>query len=255
MYSIVLQFFLHCETAFLYLINAIILGNFFSIAGNIETNTAGGAKGGLAIGNPALRYRPRSIPHLGYENIDNVSLKKHFLRRMFRIKPTVRDSACGKLADHGLNSIEPYMALSIRRGDKVTETELIHTVDPYIELAEKAIQSHFDGNVPTMFVATDDCNVMSEFHEARPNWNFVSECDDISEANGFVFKEARHWTEEQTDAHYNKFIAEMIGMASAKYWIGVASTNVSYWVYFMRSLHAHDDSYIFVDKPFGVLPW
>jgi len=63
-----------------------------------------------------------------------------------------------------------------------------------------------------------------------------------------------HWTEEQTDAHFSKFITEMIAMASAKYWIGVSTTNVSFWVYFMRSLKAQDDTFVFVDKRPGVLP-
>ena len=172
---------------------------------------------------------------------------------MFRLRPAVREHACNRLASQPLN--DEYMALSIRRGDKVTEFELVSTVDPYIEKAEGAIQTHFGGRVPTFFVATDDCTVMEEFRQARPNWTFVSECDDVSEANGFVYKDMKYWTEEQTDAHFNKFITEMIGMASAKYWIGVSTTNVSYWIYFMRDARAHDDTYAFVDKKPGILPW
>lgn len=190
---------------------------------------------------------------MGYHDMDSIALKKHHLRRIFKIKPSFRDGACDRLAAHpDLNN--EYIALSIRRGDKVIEHELVATVDPYLEKAEKAIQSHFGGRVPTFFVATDDCTVMEEFREARPDWKFVSECDDVSEVNGFVFGDMKYWTPEQTDAHFSKFITEMIAMASAKYWIGVSTTNVSFWIYFMRSLKAQDDTFVFVDKRPGVLP-
>jgi len=213
-----------------------------------------GGKASLTTNDPKKRFEIMSIPQLGYNNVERLSLKKHFLRRMFRINADVRDRACHRLASQGLD--DEYMALSVRRGDKVTETSILDTVDPYIRLAEEGINSHFDGKVPTMFVATDDCSVMQEFRDARPEWTFVSECDNASEANGFVYKEMKLWSEEQTDAHFNKFIAEMIGMASARYWIGVATTNVSYWVYFMRSLEATDDSFIWADPPrVPGLPW
>ncbi|KAL7530928.1 hypothetical protein ACHAXR_003755, partial [Thalassiosira sp. AJA248-18] len=214
-----------------------------------------GGEHSLTMDDPSKRFRLRSIPHLGYVDVDNISLKKTFLRRMFRIKPNVREHACHRLASQGLD--KEYIALSIRRGDKETEMEILHTVDPYIKEAEAAIKSHFGGEVPTFFVATDDCAVMQEFREYRPEWNFVSECDNATEENGFVFKEMKFWNEEQTDAHFNKFIAEMIGMASAKFWIGVPTTNVSFWVYFMRHLQARDDTYAFVQKPLGHpgLPW
>ena len=213
-----------------------------------------GGKASLTTNDPKKRFEIMSIPQLGYNNVERIALKKHFLRRMFRINPAVRDRACHRLASQGLD--DEYMALSVRRGDKVTETSVLDTVDPYIRLAEKGIKSHFGGKVPTMFVATDDCSVMEEFREARPQWKFVSECDNASEANGFVYKEMKLWNDEQTDAHFHKFIAEMIGMASARYWIGVATTNVSYWVYFMRPLLADDDTFIWADPPrVPGLPW
>lgn len=180
----------------------------------------------LTSGNPKERFQLMSLPHLGYTDVDRISLKKHFLRRMFRLKPHVRDAACNRVASHGLEN--DYIALSVRRGDKETETSILHTVRPYIKAAEHAVKSHFGGVRPAFFVATDDCAVMAEFRKSRPKWNFVSECDNASEENGFVFKEMKFWNDEQTDAHFGKFIAEMIAMATAKYWIGVASTNVSY---------------------------
>ena len=211
--------------------------------------------GRLTMDDNSKRFELMSIPSLGYKDIDRISLKKHFLRRLFRIKPTVREHACNQMSRHRIEN--DYTALSVRRGDKVTETEILNTVDPYIKLAEQAIMSpHFNGIVPTFYVATDDCSVMNEFREARPKWTFVSECDNASEENGFVYKDMKFWNEEQTDAHFHKFITEMIAMASAKYWIGVPSTNVSYWIYFMRSLNAPDDTFVWAEEPVNPgLPW
>ena len=120
-------------------------------------------------------------------------------------------------------------------------------MQPYIDKAEQAIQSHFGGKVPTIFVASDDCTVMEELCAYRPQWKFVGECDNATGDNGFVLAHMKTWSLEQTDNHYHKFITEMIAMASAKYWIGVSTTNVSFWMYFMRHYKAHDDTFVFVD--------
>ena len=59
---------------------------------------------------------------------------------------------------------------------------------------------------------------------------------------------AKNWSEAQTDRHYEKFITEMIAMASAKYFIGTSTTNVAFWIYFMRHIDAQDDTWKFVDS-------
>ncbi|KAL7529880.1 hypothetical protein ACHAXR_003205, partial [Thalassiosira sp. AJA248-18] len=108
-------------------------------------------KGSLTTNDLSRRFRLRSLPQLGYVDVNNIALKNFFLRRLFRIKPHVREHACNKLASQGLDN--EYIALSIRRGDKETETEILDTVAPYVREAEAAIKSHFGGEVPTFFVA------------------------------------------------------------------------------------------------------
>lgn len=74
--------------------------------------------GGYLSADHEMRYRPRSIESLGYNEVDSISLKKHFLRRLFRIKEKVMNESCARLSAHpGLES--EYIALSVRRGDKV----------------------------------------------------------------------------------------------------------------------------------------
>ncbi len=198
----------------------------------------------LPIDDPR-RHKKRTIKTLGFWDLDNIIMKKTMLRRFFRILPQLRTSACSRLSQLGLD--QEYMALSVRKGDKVLEFAVMDSMKPYIDRAEIAIKTHFDGKVPKIFVASDDCNVMEEFRTLRPDWVFVSECDNET-ADGFALADVKKWTEEQTDKHFEKFMAELIAMASAKYFIGVSTTNVSFWVYFMRHMDAHDDTWEFVDR-------
>jgi hypothetical protein len=100
--------------------------------------------------------------------------------------------------------------------------------------------------MPKIFVATDDCSVMKELRELRPDWTFVSECDRSDEhAAGFVLADMRKWTLEQTDEHFHKFFVELLGLAGAKFYIGVAYTNVAWWAAYMRPYRW---SHQFLDK-------
>jgi len=211
----------------------------------IQQHEFGKFSGGLTHYDNPVRHKKRSLEHLNIYDVDSILMKKDFLRRFFRILPHFRELSCSRLSAHGLN--DEYIALSVRRGDKALEYTIEESLQPYIEKAEIAINTHFDGMAPTFFVASDDCSVMQELRDLRPDWNIVGECDNATEDNGFVITDMKMWTEEQTDRHYEKFITEMIAMASAKYWIGVSTTNVSFWIYFMRHANAHDDTFAFVD--------
>lgn len=211
----------------------------------IQNHEFGRRSGGLTNFENPIRHKIRSLEALGLWDMDNIYLKKNMLRRLFRILPELRNIACSRLSAHGLQ--EEYIAMSVRRGDKALEYELESSLQPYVDKAEIAIKTHFGGIPPTIFVASDDCSVMQELRELRPGWRFVGECDNASEDNGFVIADMLTWSLEQTDRHYEKFITEMIAMASAKYWIGVSTTNVSFWIYYMRHYKAEDDSFVFVD--------
>lgn len=211
----------------------------------IQNHEFGKRSGGLTTFDNPIRHKLRTIESLNMWDMENIQLKKTMLRRFFRILPQKRDIACSRLSKQGLQ--EEYIAMSVRRGDKAMEYELESSLQPYIDKAELAIEMHFGGNLPPIFVASDDCSVMKELRDLRPGWRFVGECDNATEDNGFVIADMKTWSLEQTDRHYEKFITEMIAMASAKYWIGVSTTNVSFWIYYMRHYDAGDDTFIFVD--------
>ena len=210
----------------------------------IQHHEYGKRSGGNQVIDYPDRHKTRNLDFLNLWEKDNIWLKKHIMRRLFRIKPQPREIACNRLKDHGLD--DKYMALSVRRGDKSLEYEVESDVQMYIDKAEDAIKTHFNGQVPTIFVASDDCSVMTELRERR-SWNFVSECDKV-DSHGFIISEMKHWTLKETDDHYHKFITELIAMATAHYWIGVSTTNVAYFVYFMRHYDMGDDSWVFVDS-------
>jgi len=197
------------------------------------------------------------LPSLGFPEIEGHDLKRHLIRRMWRPHPKYRKSSCAALENtHGLKAAE-YMAFSVRRGDKGEEKFAFTELSEYIAEAERHLYrfSSFMENhiVPKIFVATDDCSVMSEFRRMRPSWTFVSECDveENSKAaaqNGFALREFKDWSEAAEDAHFTKFFTEIYAMAMSRVFIGVGYTNVSWWVYFLRPFR---HSFILLDKPKG----
>lgn len=188
-----------------------------------------------------IRDSRHFIEYLAKSELDGHTLKFITLVRMWRPKPFVRDSACFALENHGLS--KDYLALSVRRGDKhKMEHVVIPKVGQYVDAAEEAIRDSFGGTQPKIFVATDDCNVMQEFRSLRPAWEFISQCDlkENSADSGFSYADMVNWKPDEIDRHYSKFMVELIGLASAKFVIGVSYTNVAWWILFMRRGAMHE---------------
>jgi hypothetical protein len=138
-----------------------------------------------------------NIDSLHYPTIEGHHLKRVMLRRMWRPLPNIRHETCTGLANHVQG--DEFMTFSVRRGDKASEEHFSYaTAQQYIDMAEQAIPGHFGGKVPTIFVATDDCTVMKEFREMRPNWKFVSECDKARTVGhaGFALTDMKQWSKK-----------------------------------------------------------
>mmetsp|Transcript_297 Transcript_297/g.422 ORF Transcript_297/g.422 Transcript_297/m.422 type:complete len:423 (-) Transcript_297:93-1361(-) len=187
------------------------------------------------------------IPYLNYIQAEGHGLKRNMLKRMWRPKANVRKTACEGLEKFGLS--QEFMVFSVRRGDKTEENMSFATTEQYVERAQIAIQEQFQGAVPLIFVATDSCEVMEELRALRPAWTFVGECDKMEhQEHGFALTDVPNWTEQQAEAHYMKFFTELFAMASAKVFIGVWYTNVSWWAFFMRQ-NGDLSSFILLDTP------
>ena len=176
-----------------------------------------------------------TIESLHYKDMEGHLLKKIMIRRMWRLLPHLRDATCQAL-DHRYGLHQEYLAFSVRRGDKKTVEHFEYAdLNDYLLTAETGgVQRQFDNEMPKVFVATDDCSVMRDFRNHRPQWTFVSECDRVQHEDGFALADMTAWTKEQTDAHFQKFFIELYALAIAKVYIGVATTNVAYWAFFMR---------------------
>jgi hypothetical protein len=150
------------------------------------------------IRNRRMYGQTYNINSLHYPNIEGHQLKRVMLRRMWRPLPHIRDETCSGLASHIQGN--EFMTFSVRRGDKASEENFsFASVQQYIDMAEQAIPSHFDGKVPTIFVATDDCTAMKEFRDLRPTWTFVSECDKqekIVGHSGFALADMKAWSQK-----------------------------------------------------------
>lgn len=161
-------------------------------------------------------------------------LKRYFLKRIWRPLPHVREAACIRM-ERLLNGSQDYIAFSIRQGDKTSEGMAFATMQQYIDKAEEILGADRP-SMPLVFVATDECKAIPELQALRPTWTFVSACDfdqDKNEHGYDVFENAK-WSSDEIQQHYSKFFVELFAMASAKIFIGVWYTNVSWWVYFMR---------------------
>ena len=83
----------------------------------IQYHNYGKHTGGLDDPNYPKRFEKRTIESLNYYDIEKIHLKKIMMRRLFRILPDKRNVACSRLVAKGLG--EEYIAMSVRRGDKV----------------------------------------------------------------------------------------------------------------------------------------
>ncbi len=59
---------------------------------------------GILDRNDPLRHKLRDIEALYLYNKDNIWVKKYMLRRMFRILPGLRETACARLKRLGLDN-------------------------------------------------------------------------------------------------------------------------------------------------------
>ena len=213
--------------------------------------------------DPAPRFW-REIPekvsflNMKYAHMDRHLFRYIMLKRILRFRPEVREKICSDLHKAGITGKEPYMAFSVRRGDKITlEKQELSPMSTYISMAKEGIDKFFDGKPPTIFVATDDCTVMEELRQSEPTWKFASLCDvlhDVKGMGGFNILELSKWTQEELDGHLLKFFAEVIGMTSSKYLIAYSQTNVANFVWSLRK-EPGLDSVHYVDKGGEKLKW
>jgi len=119
-----------------------------------------------------------------------------------------------------LSDLTPFVALHIRRGDKVKETDLI-PVDRYLEAI-----LHVKPEMTRVFIATDSYAAVDEFKSLCPeSWQVVSFCQPENmgySQTQFNGQESFHKKEQMicflTDLHF---------LAKSRYFIGTYSSNIA----------------------------
>lgn len=153
-------------------------------------------------------------------NVSGLSLKRHFMRRFWQLRPHYREMTCQSLlADHHDLLQKDYIAFSVRRGDKYLEGFSYPSMEEYVVAADPIV---LDGKDKLVYVATDDCSVMKELRTLRPSWTFESQCDliagggDDENHKGFALSEMVKMKSEDQEEHYRKFFVEIYAMALSK---------------------------------------
>lgn len=87
---------------------------------------------------------------------------------------------------------EPYVALHVRRGDKVKEHEL-SPLEKHMEAMESRT------NLRTIFISTDDYKVISEFQQKYPNWKVYTLTEPHEQGYQYQEFEARGASEKKLE--------------------------------------------------------
>jgi len=153
-------------------------------------------------------------------NVNGLSLKRHFMRRFWQLRPQYREKTCQSLlVDHHDLLQKDYIAFSVRRGDKYLEGFSYPSMEEYVVAADPIV---FDGKDKLVYVATDDCSVMQELRALRPSWTFESQCDlldgggDDENHKGFALSDMIKMNMSDKEDHYRKFFVEIYAMALSK---------------------------------------
>ena len=120
-----------------------------------------------------------------------------------------------------------YVAIHIRRGDKITEAPYV-ALEKYIEVLEQ----HALIGKP-IFLASDDVRVRKDFKAILGNNIDIRSFDGIQQAGydqtSFNSKDkARRWEETVM------FMFELVTMRDASFFVGASPSNVFYWTRYRR---------------------
>lgn len=115
-----------------------------------------------------------------------------------------------------------YVALHVRRGDKITETTFIDTKE-YI----KTLQQH--SNCKRIFVATDDFAIFRELQTTYPDYEFFTLSRE--ERHGYDQRTFETYPPQQKESEMYNLFADIEMLANAEYFVGTLSSNIGMYLY------------------------
>jgi len=175
-----------------------------------------------------------------------LTAKQELVRKVIRYRAWVGNSICSRFSALGLRP--DYIAITVRRGDKVLEVRAGHAVAAPISWYVQIIEHLSGEDVPQVFVATDDASSVQELRDYRPRWEILS----VSPANetGFVLNELRTLSASNIKEQQLKHFLELHALANARYFVGTQTTTVTKMGQILRRDKADNTTIIVEDfKP------
>jgi len=164
------------------------------------------------------------FPELGING--NLSHAASVIMRMI-LQPTAKT-----VNDHYgvLKSLEPYVAIHFRGGDKLQELpKESHALQEPSKHVQKLQEIARD--IRNVFIASDDYRAALALRKLRPDLNIVTFCD--KEKEGYFQEELKLMIGDHQEEALAEFIIDLFYMRHADYFIGVSS-NVSQVAFLLK---------------------
>lgn len=152
---------------------------------------------------------------------------QQLIHAIFRYRKEVEDGICELKSSLGFSSNQAYVAIHIRRGDKITEA-------PHTELAQY-VKALNDGVFDTMpiYVATDDHSTVKDLRKLLgANFNII---DPIKNSIGYDQARFNAKTSQRRWEETLFFLFELDMMINSQVFLGSSPSNVFYWVRYNRA--------------------
>eukprot|EP00172_Hildenbrandia_rubra_P000494 Plantae.Rhodophyta-Hildenbrandia_rubra.ctg12449.p1 GENE.Plantae.Rhodophyta-Hildenbrandia_rubra.ctg12449~~Plantae.Rhodophyta-Hildenbrandia_rubra.ctg12449.p1 ORF type:complete len:433 (+),score=48.91 Plantae.Rhodophyta-Hildenbrandia_rubra.ctg12449:553-1851(+) len=172
---------------------------------------------------------------------NNLKYSRMLFRELFALNGETKDAIENVLNKAGVEEMDQYIGVHIRRGDKEKEIEPI-AVQEYVEAIEL-----LDLKNLTVFVATDDSSVIDEFRSLVQNRRVVTL--DVEARNGHNQKEWNGKTYKLRKKAVIALLADMVALSRAKFFIGTFSSNLGRAVHLLRT--QEPETSISLDTPWG----
>ena len=154
---------------------------------------------------------------------DFVTYCHYLIQMIYRFNDQTQHEINNIISKISLN--KPYAGLHIRRGDKDTETKFIDFFR-YMSMVESTT------DIRTIFVATDDFNIVNALEKEYSNWDILTLEDDTKK--GYSQKAYDEMSFENKNKHLLRFLASVELLYMADIFVGTFSSNVGLFLKMRR---------------------
>ena len=145
--------------------------------------------------------------------------KQKLIKQIFKY-----NSATKEKIDSLNNRVKPsYIAIHVRRGDKLVSEAKRIEIDSYIAAIQRV-----PSRSKCVFIATDDFAVIREFQQSCPTYEIFTFC--TSDQNGYQQSNFNKATNEQKYSETIQLLTDIECMSKAQHFIGTFSSNIGRFI-------------------------